>query len=143
MTTEVSQIIGLVLSGIFILVVSVGVWALVNGKKELPHLFALLPADIQKILQDAAKFASEFVEQMDKHGEIDILVTEYKTKAQVKLDLAVDYAVEYLEKIFLDNGYAIDIDQEQIKKFIQKYVWENPELFPSSKEVKNDTGTNS
>jgi hypothetical protein len=146
MQTELGQIISIVLSGVFVLLFGLLVRGIVATKKEIPHVFSLLPADVQKIIQDAAKFAAEFVEQMDKHGEIDALVDDLKTKGQVKLNLAVDYAIQYLEKLFLDNGFTIDIDQEQIKKFIQKYVWENPDLFPSHKNVEeapHDTGTGS
>lgn len=120
----IRQLVGSFISvGILVLIGLIVRWALV-ARKDVPRLIALLPSDVQKILNDAAKYASEFIEQMDIHGEL-------KAKGEEKLNLAVDYAVQYIEGVFKSNGFEINIDENEIKKAIQKYVWENPQLFPS------------
>lgn len=135
MDTTIANIIGLALSTGSVILVGLLVAVIAQKRKEIPNIIATLPKDIKKIIEDAAKFASEYVELMDKNGQLTQYLNELKAKGQVKLDLAVDYAVEYIENLFIKNGLNVDIDQESIKKAIQKYVWENPEIFPSSKKV--------
>lgn len=131
MDTQLTALINTAISIVFITILGIGVNAYVQARKNMPSVIALLPADIQKILQDAAKFGSEFVEQMDAHGELTKYLTGLKSKAQIKMDLAIDYAVQYIEGILAKNGFVIDIDQDALKVLIQKYVWDNPQLFPS------------
>lgn len=132
MQSDVSQILSLLLSSIFVIVIAWGVYTVSKGRKDIPHIISLLPADLQKIVNDAAAFGSELVEQMDKQGQLTALLNDLKPKAEQKMDLAIDYAVQYVEGIFAKNGFPVDIDQEALKAVIQKYVWDNPDLFTSS-----------
>lgn len=91
-------------------------------KANLPHYISLLPKDIQNIVEAAAKFGSEYVEKLDENGQL-------KIKGEEKLNMAVDFAVNYVEGLI-----GVDIDQELIKNLIQKYVFDNPQLFPSKGE---------
>lgn len=134
MQSDLAQIISLAISALFVLIVGWGVLKLSQGKQALPTAIKLLPADVQKIIADAAAFGSELVEQMDKNGQLTALLNDLKPKAEQKMNLAIDYAVEYMEGIFAKNGFPVDIDQEALKQVIQKYVWDNPNIFPSSQK---------
>lgn len=132
---DTNRIIGLIILAVFSAVLAFAVKKIVELKNELPTLKTMLPTEIQRVLEEAAKFGSEFVEQMDKNGALTEYLKGLKSKSEVKLDLAVDYAVQYIEGLFAKNGFDIDIDQEALKALIQKYVWDNPDLFPSNGEA--------
>ena len=102
-------------------------------KTSLPDTIALLPEDIRRLLEGVAKFASEFVEKMDENGQLQPLLDDLKSKSETKLNLAIDIASKRLEDLFKENGFNLDINEEQIKQAIQKYVWDNPDIFPSSR----------
>lgn len=130
-------VLGLVSTAVFFIFL---VWIfkrVFNLKLEQPKIFALLPADLQKAILDAAKFGSEFVEKMDKNGDLTAYLDGLKSKSEVKLNLAVDYAVQYINGVLKTNGIDITVDPAIIKLIIQKYVYDNPDIFPSSKEPSN------
>jgi hypothetical protein len=106
----------------------------IEFRNNVPALIKTLPLEVQKIVEDAVKFGSEFVELLDAKGELTKYIGEVLVKSRAKLDLATDFAVEYVENILKQSGLEVDIDEEEIKKLIQKYVWENPDLFPSKSE---------
>jgi hypothetical protein len=95
-------------------------------------IYAIFPS-IQPMLEIAIKFAANQVEYLEKSGELAGFIDPYKDKGEEKLRLAVDLAVQYLEKYLLDTfGLTIDLPESLIKDAIQVYVWNNPDLFPSS-----------
>jgi uncharacterized protein YneF (UPF0154 family) len=107
--------------------------------RETPDLkLNILPA-LYPFVEEAIRWAANKVEELDKSGELEALIDPYKEKGRQKLSLAVDYAVGYIEvnvNRFL-KGIGLDINLELPRDFIediiQRYVWENPSLFPSSK----------
>ena len=126
-------IIGVV--GLAVLAISV---LLVKGKQEAPELLQkILPDQLELFIAQAAKYAALFVERVDTEGHLDQFFDEIKDKSQQKLELAIDVASErlesYIELFFLQRGITVDIDvpEEFIKDVIQRYVWENPDLFPA------------
>lgn len=144
MQPEVAAIVGLAIVTGFTVLVAFLVSRITSLKTEVPKLVAMLPSDLQKLVQDAADFGSMFVEQMDKNGELSKALNDLKPQAEQKLDLAVDYAVQYLEGIFQKSGFPVDVDQDALKAVIQKYVWDNPSLFPSNSDaptIPMDTST--
>lgn len=127
------------LSGVLLLIASLVIGGiLVWIIKQVPEIYLKLRsirttgiAEVDQLLQSAIDFATKLVEGMDQRGELDQALIELKGKARIKLDLAVDFAVEYIEGILAQAGVPLNIDEELIKKAIQKYVWDNPEIFPS------------
>lgn len=100
----------------------------------------VLPA-LYPFVEEAIKWAANKVEELDKSGELAKFIDLYKNKGEEKLNLAVDYAVGYIEvnvNRFLQGlgiGLTIAVPSDFIKDIIQRYVWENPNLFPSSKII--------
>lgn len=128
-------VVNLIASAILVGGIAFVIAKLTGFRKNLPTYLGMLPSDLQKALHDAAKFGSEFVEQMDRNGELTkFLTNELKPKAQVKLNLAVEVAVKYIEGVFVKNGFPIDIDEKALEDIIQKHVWENPALFPTKQK---------
>lgn len=133
----INQLTSAVFTAATIAGVAIFAYYVTRVKQNPKQAFSFLPNEVQKILWDASKYASEFVELMDKNGAIrKELLTVLHDKGQYKLNLAVDLASKYIESLFP----GLDINEDQIKDAIQKYVWENPDLFPSSKS-ENISGT--
>jgi hypothetical protein len=138
MDTSLNTLISLFVVGALGLLV-VGVSALlVRSKRELPELvWSILPDDIEMLIKQAVQYATLFVEKVDTEGNLGQFFDEVKDKGQQKLELAIEVASErlevYLEMFFKERGIAIDVDipEEFLKDVIQKYVWENPALFPA------------
>lgn len=78
-------------------------------------------------VEDAIRYAANYVEQLDRAGAFDDL----KEKGKEKLATAVDVAAQKLEQWAADAGFNINIPESTIKDLIQRYVWENPDLFPT------------
>lgn len=78
-------------------------------------------------VEDAIRYAANYIEQLDRTGAFDDL----KDKGEEKLATAVDVAVQKLEQWAADAGFNINIPEDTLKDLIQRYVWENPDLFPT------------
>ncbi len=140
MDTSLGTLISILLvgvAGVAILALSL---LLVRSKQAVPQvLHAILPDQLEIFIAEAAKYAALFVEKVDTEGRLGQFFDEVKDKGQQKLELAVDVASEriesYIEAFFLARGVNVDIDipEEFIKDIIQRYVWENPDLFPNRK----------
>lgn len=114
-----------------------------QGKNDVPRLTQSLLERMPTFIQEAAKYAALFIEKMDENGQLQNLIGEYANKADAKLDSATDIAVakvedwiqELLERLNI-HDVVVDIPEQTIKDYIQKYVWENPDLFPQrGKEI--------
>lgn len=135
---SVSTLINLLIVGVVGLVV-IGISVLlVRSKTAVPELIAaILPDEVEMLIKQAVQYATLFVEQADVDGNLSQFFDDIQDKGQQKLELAIDLASErveaYLDMFFAERGIDIDIDipEEFIKDAIQKYVWENPQLFPT------------
>lgn len=132
-----STFINLLIVGVIGLVVFGFGALLVRSKTAAPELVsALLPDEVELLIKQAVQYATLFVEQADVDGNLGQFFDEIKDKGQQKLELAIDVASErleaYLDMFFAERGIDlhIDIPEAFIKDAIQKYVWENPQLFP-------------
>lgn len=138
MDTSLSTLLNALIVGVVGLAVLAISILLVKGKQEAPELLQkILPDQLELFIAQAAKYAALFVERVDTEGHLDQFFDEIKDKGQQKLELAIDVASErlenYIELFFLERGITVDIDvpEEFIKDVIQRYVWENPDLFPA------------
>lgn len=107
--------------------------------RETPNLqLNILPA-LYPFVEEAIKWAANKVEELDKSGELAGFIDPYKEKGKQKMSLAIDYAVGYIEvnvNRFLDSiglDISLTLPRDFIEDIIQRYVWENPSLFPTSK----------
>lgn len=133
----IGLIIGVIITGLLVLIVQ-NIPALVKAVKGIKTTGV---AEIDQVLKSAIDFATKFVENLDQRGLLDEALLQLKDKGRVKLDLATDEAVKYIENVLRQSGIEVDIDEELIKKTIQQYVWDNPDLFPSKgTETKNIIG---
>lgn len=136
----IAGVIGLVIFGIGAL--------LVRSKTAVPQLIAnILPDEVEMLIKQAVQYATLFVEQADVDGNLSQFFDDIQDKGQQKLELAIDLASErieaYLDMFFAERGIDlhIDIPEEFIKDAIQKYVWENPQLFPTKEKDAPVQGT--
>lgn len=97
-------------------------------------------AELDILVNSAIDFATKLVEGMDARDQLDKLLIELKGKSQVKLDMAVDLAVKYLEDMLKQSGIEYNIPEDTIKQAIQKYIWDNPDIFPSKGEGSDIVG---
>lgn len=138
---ETNELVVMAIVGLVgVIVTLIGVFLVTLKGKTNQFLVDLLPK-LHPIIQDAIKFAALFVEKLDRDGVLSEWVGEIREKGEQKLNLAVDIAVEKAEEMleawFASIGLTVNIDipEQVIKDLIQKYVLENPELFPSRKVV--------
>lgn len=111
-------------------------------KNDVPRLTQSLLERMPSFIQEAAKYAALFIERLDEEGRLNEIISEYADKADAKLDAATDIAVvkveEWIAELLLRLGITdvvVDIPEQTIKDYIQKYVWENPDLFPSRAKI--------
>lgn len=96
-------------------------------------IYDLFPS-IQGVLELAIMFAANQVEYLEKTSQLSNFINPHKDKGEEKLNLAVDIATQKLEKYLMDIlGLSVDLPEQFVKDAIQRYVWENPDLFPSMK----------
>lgn len=126
MNETLVAIIGVLVIGILVFLIS----QIPVIYKKLRAIRTTGVAELDALLNSAIDFATKLVEGMDERGQLDQLLIDLKSKGQVKLDMAVDLAVEYLENMLKQSGINYNIPEETIKKAIQKYVWDNPDIFP-------------
>lgn len=121
-------------------------WYYLRNRNAVPDaILELIPDQIEYYIEQAVQYAALFVERVDEQGHLSQFFDEIKNKSEQKLELAVDVAVErletYINELFVQKGIdvVIDIPESFIKDVIQRYVWQNPDLFPSkSKELTNE-----
>ena len=121
-------------------------WYYLRNRDAVPDaILELIPDQIEYYIEQAVQYAALFVERVDEQGHLGQFFDEIKNKSEQKLELAVDVAVErletYINELFVQKGIdvVIDIPESFIKDVIQRYVWQNPDLFPSkSKELTNE-----
>lgn len=136
----------LALLGVFALIVLAVVWYFLRNREAVPEfILDILPDDIEFLISQAVQYATLFVEKVDQEGHLGQFFDEIKNKSEQKLELAVDVAAErledYINTFFIERGIdvTVDIPEGFIKDVIQRYVWQNPDLFPSkSKELTNE-----
>lgn len=145
MNNEVAVLIGVMLFiGLAVL------WYLVRNRDAVPQfVLDILPDDIEFLISQAAQYAALFVEKVDTEGHLNLFFEEIKDKSAQKLDLAVEVASErleeYINRFFNERGIELNVDipEEFIKDVIQRYVWQNPDLFPSrNKELTTNETSN-
>lgn len=122
------EVLALVIGGIFVLLLLIilgGVRTIINRLNDAEQSLDIswLPDPVE----DAIRYAANYVEQLDKEGAFD----SFYSKADEKLDAAIEEAVRRLEEWSADLGVNIDIPETVLNDLIQRYVWENPDLFPS------------
>lgn len=132
--------------GIAVFVGLTVLWYYLRNRDAVPDaILELIPDQIEYYIEQAVQYAALFVERVDEQGHLGQFFDEIKNKSAQKLELAVDVAVErletYINELFVQKGIdvVIDIPESFIKDVIQRYVWQNPDLFPSkSKELTNE-----
>ena len=132
--------------GIAIFVGLTVLWYYLRNRDAVPDaILELIPDQIEYYIEQAVQYAALFVERVDQEGHLGQFFDEIKNKSEQKLELAVDVAVErletYINELFVQKGIdvVIDIPESFINDVIQRYVWQNPDLFPSkSKELTNE-----
>lgn len=138
----------LVFVGIALFVGVAVLWYWARNREAVPQfILDILPDQLEFLIMQAVQYATLFVEKVDTEGHLDQFFDEIKDKSAQKLELAVDVASERLEEyitaFFLERGIELNVDIPEgfIKDVIQRYVWQNPNLFPSrGKELTDDAG---
>lgn len=137
MDTGLSTLLNLLLVGVAGVAIFAVAMLISKGRQAIPELVkAILPDQLELFIAEAVKYAALFVERVDTEGNLGQFFDEIKDKGQQKLELAVDVAAEraeqYIEMFFRERGIEVDIEipEEFLKDVIQRYVWENPSLFP-------------
>lgn len=90
----------------------------------------VLPDEVEAVLDDAVRTATAYIEALDRDGRLTELVGEITDKAKQKLYAAVEMVIEWTEtRIEETTGVHIDIPEDQVIALIERYIFENPDLF--------------
>lgn len=121
----------IIFSGIVLATVAV----LVNIKKNPEQLEstirALLPDELERIIEFAVKNATLFVERLDLEDELEQWVGEVLDKSEAKLEMAIRLASEQIEtQVKAVTGRSITIPVDTLITIVRNYVFDNPDLFP-------------
>lgn len=96
----------------------------------------ILPDEVEAVLEDAVRTATTYIEALDRDGRLTELVGEITDKAKQKLYTAVKLVIEWSElRIEETTGIHIDIPEDQVIALIERYIFENPELFNGTVET--------
>lgn len=127
---------------VFSAIVLAVVAALVNLRRNPQQveatIRALLPDELERIVESAVHTATMFVERLDLEDELQDWLEDVVDKSEAKLVLAIELAAEQIEaRVRAVTGRTIDIPEDTLIALVRNHVFENPDLFPRRRKDEN------